>query len=316
MSATLTREKTQDAVETEGYHQSWFPIALARDVEPGRAIGRDVLGTRVVVYRDAAGKALVHGAYCPHLGADLSVGEVMDGQIRCAYHHWRFDCAGRCVEIPAGDRIPPAARITTYPSAEAWGLVWVFNGDTPSFPVPRIPGVEERELIYEAHFRGTRATDPWVAVSNGVDFQHLRTLHGLHAAGDPDDVVVGEHGIEYRIESDSHIQHGLITGVNTFAQHLRIMGADLYMLFAGAPIVHGRSMGFYVYGVRDTGAGPADVAERMDGLGQFVRRLIAEDAPVLDTIRFRPRALVASDRHLARFLRYVRDFPRAVPPDA
>src|SRR5215472_18420083 len=100
MSATLTREKTQDAVETEGYHQSWFPIALARDVEPGRAIGRDVLGTRVVVYRDAAGKALVHGAYCPHLGADLSVGEVMDGQIRCAYHHWRFDCAGRCVEIP------------------------------------------------------------------------------------------------------------------------------------------------------------------------------------------------------------------------
>jgi hypothetical protein len=37
---------------------------------------------------------------------------------------------------------------------------------------------------------------------------------------------------------------------------------------------------------------------------------------VLDTIRFRPRVLVPSDRHLARFLKYVRGFPRAVPPRA
>ncbi len=33
-------------------------------------------------------------------------------------------------------------------------------------------------------------------------------------------------------------------------------------------------------------------------------------------LRFRPRTLVASDRHLARFLKYVRQFPRAVPPGA
>jgi hypothetical protein len=26
-----------------------------------------------------------------------------------------------------------------------------------------------------------RAIDPWVATSNGIDFQHLRTLHGLPA---------------------------------------------------------------------------------------------------------------------------------------
>ena len=104
--------------------------------------------------------------------------------------------------------------------------------------------------------------------------------------------------------------------MNTFSQRLRIAGDDVFMLFSGAPLAHGRSMGFYVYGVRDVGTGPAVAAERLAGLGQFVRRLLAEDAPVLDTIRFRPGALVASDRHLARFLRYVRDFPRALPPEA
>ena len=315
MSPTETLERQPDAAAAT-YHQSWFPLALAGDVPPGRAVGRDFLGTRVVLYRDAGGKAVVQGAYCPHLGADLSVGQVVEGQIRCAYHHWRFDCAGRCVDIPAGDRIPPGARIATYPSAEAWGLVWAFNGETPTFEVPRIPGADERELVCESHFRGTRALDPWVGVSNGVDFQHLRALHGLPGAMEPDAVRVGTHHIEYRIESPQYIQHGLITGVNTFSQYLALGGEESFMLFSGAPIAHGRTMGFYAFGVRDTGAGRPGLADRLDTLRGFVQRLLAEDAPVLDTIRFRPHVLVASDRHLARFFKYVREFPRAVPPGA
>jgi nitrite reductase/ring-hydroxylating ferredoxin subunit len=318
---TLTLERRQQDEETAGFHQSWFPVALASDVTSGRAIGQDVLGTRVVLYRDATGRAVVQGAFCPHLGADLSVGQVVDGQIRCAYHHWKFDCAGQCVDIPAGDKIPPGARIATYPSAEAWGLIWAFNGEAPTFAVPGIPGAEERELIYETHFRGTRATDPWVSTSNGVDFQHLRALHGLPVV-DPDAVTVGEHSIEYRIEAPVFLQEGRITGVNTFSQHLAIGDQHLFMLFTGAPIAHGHTRGFYTYGVRDIeegqngGQGRDGAAERLAELGAFVRQLIAEDAPVLDTIRFRPRVLVASDRHLARFFKYVREFPRAQPPDA
>jgi len=314
MSATETPAQQHDEAAA-GFHQSWFPLALAGELGPGQVMGRDFLGTRIILYRDEAGKALVQSAYCPHLGADLSVGQVLDGQIRCAYHHWRFDGTGRCVDIPAGDKIPPGACIATYPSAEAWGLIWAFNGERPWFPVPSIPGIEERELLYETHFRGTRALDPWVGVSNGVDFQHLRTLHGLSAV-DPDAMTVGEHSLEYRIEMPSFMQHGLITGVNTFSQHLAIGEQDLFMLFSSAPIAHHRSMGFYCFGVRDPGDGRTGAAAKLADLRGFVQRLLAEDAPVLDTIRFRPRVLVASDRHLARFLKYVRDFPRAHPPDA
>ncbi len=312
MSAPQTLRKPQEET-AEGFHQSWFPLALASEIVPGQVVGRDFLGTRVILSRDADGRALVQSAFCPHLGADLSVGQVVDGQIRCAYHHWRFDCSGRCVDIPAGDKIPPGARIATYPSAEAWGLVWAFNGERQLFPVPGIPGATEREICYEARFRGTRPVDPWVAVSNGVDFQHLRTLHGLSAV-DPDGVTVAENHMEYRIETPSFVQHVLITGVNTFSQHLVFGGEDLFMLFSGAPMAHGQTMGFYVYGVPATGT--AGDAAKLENLRGFMQRLIAEDAPVLDTIRFRPRVLVASDRHLARFFRFVREFPRAAPPDA
>jgi hypothetical protein len=84
----------------------------------------------------------------------------------------------------------------------------------------------------------------------------------------------------------------------------------MFMLFSGAPIGHGKTMGFYVYGVRSTGE---DRPGRLEALRRLVERLLAEDAPVLDTIRFRKGVLVGSDRHLARFLRYVSEFPRAAP---
>ena len=154
-----------------------------------------------------------------------------------------------------------------------------------------------------------------MATSNGVDFQHLRALHGLPAV-DPDAVRVGEHSIEYRIETPDYLQQGLITGVNTFSQHLAFGGGDVFMLFSGAPIAHGHTMGFYAYGVRDTGRG--GTARRSgwtgcdsscSGCWRRTRRCWTPSASARGV-------LVASDRHLARFFKYVREFPRAVPPDA
>src|SRR5260370_19672895 len=129
-------------VDTPGFDESWFPVAVARELEIGAVLGVDFLGSRVVVYRGATGKPVVQSAWCPHLGADLSIGELVNNQIRCAYHHWRFDEAGVCAHIPTGGRIPPGARIFTYPTAEASGLVLAFNCEKPGFDLPRRPGIE------------------------------------------------------------------------------------------------------------------------------------------------------------------------------
>ena len=299
--------------EPQRFHQCWYPVALAGEVTGTNAVGIDLLGTRVVAYRDETNRAIVQGAWCPHLGADLSLGECAGGTIRCPYHHWRFDAGGDCVEIPAGDKIPPGARIRNFPVAEAWGLVWAFNGEKPLCEVPGIPGVEETELFYSTHARGTRKVQPWLAVSNGVDFQHLRTLHNLQT-GAPDQISVSDHGIEYCIDTASYMQHGRISGTNVFAQHLRSGGAHQYMLFAGTPIDADSSRGFYVVGVkrRDKAEGGDQASQaHLDGLRTFVQRLLAEDDPVLATINFRRGVMTASDRHLSRYFRYVNEFPLA-----
>ena len=61
-------------------------FANVQEANPGPLAGRDLVrrvtvrcmaeggGTRVVVWRDPAGKPVVQTAWCPHLGADLSLG--------------------------------------------------------------------------------------------------------------------------------------------------------------------------------------------------------------------------------------------------
>jgi phenylpropionate dioxygenase-like ring-hydroxylating dioxygenase large terminal subunit len=214
-----------------------------------------------------------------------------------------------CANIPTGDKIPSAARIFTYPSEQAWGLIWAFNGECADLPVPRIPGADEATIDYEAHERGRRPWDTWIAVSNGVDFQHLRTLHGLPVTSMPERLEVEPGAIEFRVESPYHLQHGRISGTNAFAQHLRIGGNDMFMLFCGAPIEPGCSSGYFVIGV------PKGSAEKLPAVHAMVDKLNEEDAPVLNTMRFRRGLLTASDRHLAAYFRYVEAFPCFLPPE-
>jgi len=46
-----------------GFHRCWYPLGLASELPAGQVIGRDFLGTRVVLYRDGAGKIIVQSAW-------------------------------------------------------------------------------------------------------------------------------------------------------------------------------------------------------------------------------------------------------------
>src|SRR5438093_1073799 len=131
-----------------GYDQNWYPLCLSSDVPAGSVKGYDFLNGRVIAFRGESGALAVTSAYCRHLGADLSGGDVIGDDIRCPYHHWSYAKSGACVKTATGDKPSASARLFKFPVEEKWGLVWVFNGEEPLYEVPHFSEHAEEELTY------------------------------------------------------------------------------------------------------------------------------------------------------------------------
>ena len=82
------------------YINFWYPIAASDEVTNKAPTRVEILGTKVVAYRDDKGNAHVIADTCVHRGGALGKGWVRDNCIVCPYHGWRFDKDGKCVEIP------------------------------------------------------------------------------------------------------------------------------------------------------------------------------------------------------------------------
>lgn len=159
----------------------WFAIAFSRELRPGKALARHYFGRDFVVFRSDDGEVHATDAYCPHLGAHLGDARVVDGELRCPFHGFRFDGEGRCVGTAYGTKAPPKARLGTLPARELNGVVLVWHdvlGRAPEWEVPALDfdgwtPVRGVRLELESH--------PQETSENSVDFGHFAEVHGFRS---------------------------------------------------------------------------------------------------------------------------------------
>ncbi len=129
------------ADEVEMLSHLWFPVARVQDVNPGKPLAGELLGTRLVIFRGASGVAAALDR-CPHRGARLSLGRMQGTALECPYHGWRWDDAGRCALVPSQPDLRSNATLDLLPSAERFGLVWA-SLQEPRNGLPSIPEMEQ-----------------------------------------------------------------------------------------------------------------------------------------------------------------------------
>ena len=107
---------------------AWYVATRSEEVGQG-LVPFTVLGERIVAYRKRNGEPAALEDACPHRKLPLSKGARADDNIVCGYHGLTFDPAGSCVHSPTQSRIPPNARVRSYPVADRWGFLWIWMGD-------------------------------------------------------------------------------------------------------------------------------------------------------------------------------------------
>jgi nitrite reductase/ring-hydroxylating ferredoxin subunit len=163
---------------------SWYMFCTSAELGR-RPLGKRAFGRDLVAFRTTSGQIGVTTARCPHLGANLALGQIVGDCLRCPFHHWEFDTAGRCCRIPATAEVPEFARLTSFPALERHGGIWFWNGTAPSFPLPFHPGHDPAELTAAPTITLTLDC-PWYMIgANGIDVQHFLTTHDRELLAPP-----------------------------------------------------------------------------------------------------------------------------------
>ncbi|MEA5599779.1 aromatic ring-hydroxylating dioxygenase subunit alpha [Nostoc sp. UHCC 0252] len=164
----------------ERFIEGWYWVIPSRNLRVGEVKPVKILGRELVIYRGKDKRVATFDAYCPHMGAHLAEGKVEGNALRCFFHHWKFDAEGMCIDIPCLDT-PPSLKLQTWPTAEKYGMIWVWTGEIPQQPLPFVPELEQKEYDVAIHSHFVMNCHPNVVMINAIDAQHLNTIHKLPA---------------------------------------------------------------------------------------------------------------------------------------
>lgn len=118
----------------------WYAAAWASEITSA-PLARTILDRPIALFRTESGALGAFDDCCPHRMAPLSFGSVVGETLRCGYHGLRFDCGGKCVEIPGQASIPPRAKVRAYPTVERWKLAWIWMGQPAAADPAAIPAL-------------------------------------------------------------------------------------------------------------------------------------------------------------------------------
>ena len=160
----------------------WIPALISAELpEPdGPPMRVRLLGENLIAFRVTSGKVGLVENHCPHRGASLFFGRNEEGGLRCAYHGWKFDCEGACVDMPNEpdeSTFKAKVRARAYPCVERNGIVWTYMG--PRRTPPPLPDIEpnlvpSEEVVIQ---KALRECNWFQGLEGDIDTSHLGFLH-------------------------------------------------------------------------------------------------------------------------------------------
>src|SRR5947207_976400 len=164
------------------FRKYWMPALLAEelpedDCPPVRV---KILSERLIAFRDSEGRYGLTDEFCAHRGVSLWFGRVEQCGIRCAYHGWKYDVNGQCVEVPSepeNSNFYRKVKLTAYPLVRVGDILWTYMGAPERRP--ELPEFEFALVPSEQTYTSKRWQESnWLqALEGGIDSSHVSWLH-------------------------------------------------------------------------------------------------------------------------------------------
>ncbi|MBR57685.1 MAG: (2Fe-2S)-binding protein [Myxococcales bacterium] len=175
---------------------AWYVASIGTELK-SKILSTRLFGQPIVLFRGADNRPVALLDRCPHRNAPLSEGKLVEGQLQCGYHGWRFDSQGACVHVPGlcsedYRRNQNATRFATY---EQDGFIWIYGNPSVADPAPpeSIACCDAKNYMTRRATYDVEATLHAVA-ENILDVPHTAYLHGglfrKQGGETPIDVVV------------------------------------------------------------------------------------------------------------------------------
>jgi phenylpropionate dioxygenase-like ring-hydroxylating dioxygenase large terminal subunit len=279
----------------------WYPVMPLAHLEDGPQPFQ-LLGEKLVLFRDEAGKPAALADRCCHRTAQLSKGFVEQGLLVCGYHGWTYDRTGRCVRIPQRDdnAIPENSRVQGFHCEARYGYVWVALED-PLQPIPAFEEGEDPSFRRIDEFYEIWRIGSFRLMENSFDMAHIAYTHrgtfGIVEEPRTDlmRITALTDGLETFVEAPvrNHDENALRVTGSTGGRTVRTMHGRWWMPFT-------RRLGIvYPSGLRHsiiTNATPIDDETSMVVQWAY-RNDREEDVPAKDIIAF-DRQVTNEDRFI------------------
>ena len=137
----LVKEKNDLLIQTDPgtpmgdmFRCYWIPALLAEelpepDCDPVRV---KLLSERLIAFRDSDNRLGLMDELCAHRRVSLWFGRNEEGGLRCAYHGWKYDVTGQCIDVPSeppDSKLCSKIKLTAYSLEEKGGILWAYMGD-------------------------------------------------------------------------------------------------------------------------------------------------------------------------------------------
>ena len=184
------------------FRRYWLPALLAEELPENDAppVRVKLLSERMIAFRDSQGRYGLIDEFCAHRGVSLWFGRTEESGLRCAYHGWKYDVTGQCVDVPSlpeNSTFCSRVKLRSYPLVKVGDILWTYMGD-PAL-TPPLPRFEFIEVPPEQTYTSKRWEEcNWLqALEGGIDSSHVSWLHQGNLETDP--LFKGAQGNRYNL---------------------------------------------------------------------------------------------------------------------